>query len=282
MVHVGEYNTLTVKKELAFGLIMDDGGEGILLPKRFVPKGARAGDKLKVFLYHDGEDRLIATTQHPKGILGDIVLLNVVSVTPQGAFMDWGLMKDLFVPKSRQLTGMRKGGDYLVKIYLDEQTGRLAASEKIDSYLSNEHLTVKEKDLVDLIVYRRTDIGYTVIINNQHTGVLHFNEIFRNIRVGDKFQGFIKNIVPAEEAPSGETQIDVVAGKPGYERTEDAAEKILRLLKENKGRLPYHDKSDPEDIYSFFGFSKKTFKMTTGRLYKERKIKITEEGIELV
>lgn len=282
MIHVGEYNTLTVKKELAFGLILDDGREGILLPKRFAPKGARPGDKLKVFLYHDGEDRLIATTQEPSGTLGDIVLLRVVSVTPQGAFLDWGLMKDLFVPKSRQLTGMRKGGDYLVKIYLDEQTGRLAASEKIDSYLSNEQLTVKEKDLVDLTVLRRTDIGYTVIINNRHTGVLHFNEVFQDIRVGDKFKGFIKNIVPAEKAPSGETQIDVVAGKPGYERTEDAGEKVLRLLKEHKGRLPYHDKSDPEDIYSFFGMSKKTFKMTTGRLYKERKIKITEEGIELV
>jgi len=282
MIHVGEYNTLTVKKELAFGLILEDGREGILLPKRFVPKGARPGDKLKVFLYHDGEDRLIATTQEPKGILGDIVLLRVVSVTPLGAFLDWGLMKDLFVPKSRQLTGMRKGGDYLVKIYLDEQTGRLAASEKIDSYLSNEQLTVKEKDLVDLTVLRRTDIGYTVIINNQHTDVLHFNEVFQDIRVGDKFKGFIKNIVPAENSPSGETQIDVVAGKPGYERTEDAAEKILRLLKEHKGRLPYHDKSNPEDIYSFFGMSKKTFKMTTGKLYKERKIKITEEGIELV
>ncbi|HEY4207150.1 MAG TPA: S1-like domain-containing RNA-binding protein, partial [Puia sp.] len=281
MIQVGEYNTLTVKKELAFGLILEDGKEGILLPKRFVPKGLRPGEKVKVFLYHDGEDRLIATTQTPKGILGDIVLLRVISVTPPGAFLDWGLMKDLFVPKSRQLAGMRKGGDYLVKIYLDEQTGRLAASEKIDSYLSNEQLTVKEKDLVDLTVLRRTDIGYTVIINNLHTGVLHFNEVFRDIRVGDKFKGFIKNIVPAEKSASGETQIDVVAGKPGYERTEDAADKILRLLKEHNGRLPYHDKSEPEDIYAFFGMSKKTFKMTTGRLYKERKITLTDDGIEL-
>jgi predicted RNA-binding protein (virulence factor B family) len=177
---------------------------------------------------------------------------------------------------------MRKGGDYLVKIYLDEQTGRLAASEKVDSYLSNENLTVQEKDIVDLTVLRRTDIGYVVIINNKHTGVLHFNEIFRDIRVGDKFKGFIKNILPAENSPSGETQIDVVAGKPGYDRVEDAAEKILRLLKEHKGHLPYHDKSDPEAIYSFFGMSKKTFKMTTGRLYKEKKIKLTDEGIELI
>jgi len=282
MIHVGEYNTLPVRKELAFGLILEDGQEGILLPRRFAPKGAKPGDKLKVFLYHDSEDRLIATTQHPKGILGDIVLLRVVSVTPQGAFLDWGLMKDLFAPKSRQLSGMRKGGDYLVKIYLDEQTGRLAASEKIDAYLSNENLTVQEKDIVDLTVLRRTDIGYVVIINNKHTGVLHFNEVFRDIRVGDKFKGFIKNILSAERSPSGETQIDVVAGRPGYERVEDAAEKVLRLLKEHKGRLPYHDKSDPEEIYSFFGMSKKTFKMTTGRLYKERKINLTDEGIELV
>lgn len=281
MIRVGEYNTLPVKKELNFGLILDDGNEGILLPKRFVPRGARPGDNLTVFLYHDGEDRLIATTQHPKGILGDIVKLRVVSITPQGAFMDWGLMKDLFVPKTKQLTGMRLGGDYLVKIYLDEQTGRLAATEKIEPFLSNENLTVKEKDQVNLTVYRRTDIGYVVIINNQHTGVLHFNEIFRNISVGDKFKGFIKNIVPASESPSGETQIDVLEGKPGYERTEDAAAKILRLLKENKGHLPYHDKSDPEAIYDFFGMSKKTFKMTTGRLYKERKITISDEGIAL-
>lgn len=280
MIRVGEYNTLKVKKELEFGLILEDGKDGILLPKRFVPRGARIGDDLKVFLYHDGEDRLIATTQQPLGILGDIVKLRVVSVTPHGAFLDWGLMKDLFVPKSKQLSGMRLGGDYMVKIYLDEQTGRLAATEKIEPLLSNENLTVKEKDNVDLTVLRRTDIGYVVIINNRHTGVLHFNEIFRDITVGDKFEGFIKNITPAEKSPSGETQIDVVAGRSGYERTEDAADKILRLLKENKGHLPYHDKSDPEIIYSVFGMSKKTFKMTLGRLYKEKKILITEQGIQ--
>ena len=281
MIHVGHYNTLKVKKELDFGLILDDGREGILLPKRFVPRGARIGDELKVFLYHDGEDRLIATTQQPKGILDDIVRLHVVSVTPLGAFLDWGLMKDLFVPKSKQLSGMRLGGDYLVKIYLDEKTGRLAATEKIEPYLSNENLTVKEKELVELIVWRRSDIGYVVIINNRHSGVLHFSEVFQNIAIGDRFPGFIKNIVPADRSQSGETEIDVVAGKPGYERTEDASAKILRLLRENKGSLPYHDKSDPESIYTFFGMSKKTFKMATGRLYKEKKILITDTGIRL-
>jgi uncharacterized protein len=282
MIRVGEYNTLKVKKALEFGLILDDGGDGILLPKRFVPGGARIGDDLTVFLYHDSEDRLIATTQHPKGKLDDIVRLRVVSVTPQGAFLDWGLMKDLFVPKSKQLSGMRLGGDYLVRIYLDEQTGRLAATEKIETSLGNEDLTVKEKDSVDLTVLRRTDIGWLVIINKRHTGVLHFNETFRDMAVGDHFTGFIKQITPAEKSPSGETQIDVVAGKAGYERTEDAAEKILRLLNENKGLLPYHDRSAPEEIYDFFGMSKKTFKMAAGRLYKEKKIRITDSGIELI
>lgn len=282
MIRVGEYNTLPVKKELSFGLIMEDGGEGILLPKRFVPRGAKPGDELTVFLYHDGEDRLIATTQQPKGTLGEIVRLQVVSVTLLGAFLDWGLMKDLFVPKSKQLSGMRLGGEYLVKIYLDEKTGRLAATEKIEPFLSNENLTVKDNDMVDLTVYRRTDIGYVVIINNLHTGVLHFNEIYRDIAIGDRFRGFIKNILPADQSPSGETQIDVAAGRPGYDRVEDAADKVLRLLQENKGRLPYHDKSDPESIYSFFGMSKKTFKMTTGKLYKERKINLTPTGIELL
>ncbi|MBK7434041.1 MAG: RNA-binding protein [Chitinophagaceae bacterium] len=275
MIKVGEYNVLKVIREVPFGLYLDDGGQGILLPKRFVPAGAKTGDELNVFLYHDGEDRLIATTQQPKGILGDIVKLRAVSVNPQGAFLDNGLMKDLFVPKSKQQRGMIPNGEYLVKIYLDEQTGRLAATEKIESFLSNDTLTVKELEEVDLLVYRRTDIGYVVIINNRHTGVLHHNEIYRNITAGDHFRGFIKKIYP-------DNRIDVSAGKPGYQRVEDETGKILRLLKENGGFLPYHHKSDPEAIYDFFGMSKKTFKMTTGNLYKQRKIGFEKEGIRLV
>jgi predicted RNA-binding protein (virulence factor B family) len=276
MVKVGEYNLLKVIRMVDFGVYLDDSKEGILLPKRFVPPGVKIDDEIKVFLYHDGEDRLIATTQQPLGVLNDIVKLRAVNVTPQGAFMDWGLMKDIFVPKSKQLSGMRPGGDYLVKIYLDEQTGRLAATEKIESFLSNENLIVKELEIVDLIVYRRTDIGYVCIINNQHTGVLHFNEIYRNILVGDKFKGFIKKIYAENN------NIDVAAGKPGYTRVEDETGKVLRLLKENDGYLPYNDKSSPEDIYDFFGMSKKTFKMTTGNLYKQRKISFEKTGIKLL
>ena len=275
MVKVGEYNTLKVLRAVDFGLYLDDGQEGILLPKRFVPAGAKIGDELKVFLYHDGEDRLIATTQEPKGVLGDIVRLKAVSTTSHGAFLDNGLMKDIFVPKSKQLVGMQPNGEYLVKIYLDEQTGRMAATEKLGSFFNNDDLTVKELEVVDLTVYRKSDIGYVCIINNKHTGVLHFNEIYRNIQVGDKFKGFIKKIYPTEN------KIDVSAGTPGYQRVEGESEKILRLLKENNGYLPYNDKSAPEDIYGFFEMSKKSFKMAVGNLYREKKITLEQTGIKI-
>ena len=275
MVKMGEYNVLKVIKEKSMGFFLDDGDVGILLPKRFVPTGTKIGDDLKVFLYHDGEDRPIATTQKPFGVLGDIVKLKAVSVTHQGAFLDWGLMKDLFVPKSKIQNFMIPNGEYLIKIVMDEQTGRLAATEKLEPFLSNENLTIKVKDEVDLLVYRLTDIGYEVIINNIHKGILHKNEIYRTIAIGDRFAGFIKNILP-------ENKIDVAAGKAGYTRVEDETEKVLRLLKENGGYLPYHDKSSPENIYSFFGMSKKTFKMATGNLYKQHKIFFTKTGIQLI
>jgi len=275
MIKVGEYNHLKISREVDFGLYLDDGKEGILLPKRFVPRDAKVGDVIKVFLYHDSDDRLIATTQEPKGIAGEIVKLKAVSVTHQGAFLDYGLMKDIFVPRSKQLVQMYPGEEYLVKIYIDERTGRLTATEKIEPLLSNESLTVKEMDMVNLTILRKSEIGYVVIINHRHTGVLHFNEVFSEIRIGDSFNGFIKKIYP-------DNKIDVVVGKPGYQKVEDELQKILDLLGENNGYLPYNDKSDPNDIYSFFGMSKKTFKMTTGNLYKQRKIEFTKTGIKLI
>ena len=274
MVRMGEYNLLKVIKVKDMGVFMDNGEEGILMPKRFVPPGTRIGDQLNVFLYHDGEGRPIATTQKPLGVLGDIVKLRAVNITPQGAFLDWGLMKDLFIPKSGMISFMRPMGEYLVKIVMDDQTGRVAATEKLERFLSNETLTVSEKEEVDLLVYRQTDIGYEMIINNRHKAMLHANEIYRPIEIGDRFQGFIKRILP-------ENKIDVAAGKPGYQRIENESEKILRLLAENNGYLPYYDKSSPEEIYEFFHISKKTFKMTTGNLYKQKKILFTETGIKL-
>lgn len=275
MINIGNFNNLNVLREVNFGVYLDDGQEGILLPKRFVPPGTKTGDALKVFLYHDGEDRLIATTQIPKGVVGEIVKLKAVTVTAHGAFLNWGLMKDLFVPKSKQVTGMRVGGEYLVKIYLDEQTGRLAATEKFDSSLINEQLTVKEMDIIDITIYRKTDIGYVVIINHIHTGVLHFNEVYREIQIGDNMKGYVKKI-------RTDNKIDVVLGNMGYKRVEDETAKIFRLLSENNGYLPYNDKSGPDEIYAFFGMSKKTFKMVTGNLYKQRKIDFTQTGIKLL
>ncbi len=274
MIELGRYNTLTILRKTEIGLYLDDGAEGILLPKRFVPRGARAGEEIEVFLYHDSENRVIATTQQPRGVVGDIVLLHCVSTTAAGAFLDWGLMKDLFVAKSQQRSFMRKGGEYLVKIYIDEQTGRVAATEKIDSWLDNDQVRLEEMEEVDLVAYRKSDLGWVMIINNQHTGLLHDSQVFREIEVGDRFRGFIKTI-------REDNKIDVVLGKPGYQKIEDETEKILRLLNENEGSLPYNDKSAPEDIYRYFGMSKKTFKMSIGALYKQRKIAITEKGISI-
>lgn len=276
MYKVGEYNQLKVKKETDFGVYLDGGGDTeILLPKRYVPDGTRPGDELTVFLYHDSENRLIATTDKPKGVVGDIVSLKVVDTTHQGAFLDWGLAKDLFVPLSRQVSKMVKGQDYLVMIYLDELTNRVAATEKIDAYLSNDPLTVQEKDAVDLVVYRRSDIGFITIINNRHTGVLHYSDVFRPLDIGDRLQGFVK-------AVKEDGKVDVAPGQSGYNRVEDEASRMLRLLRENNGYLPYHDKSDPDEIRDFFGMSKKTFKMTVGALYKQQKIELTKTGIKLI
>lgn len=280
MIEAGIFHSLPIARITEIGVYLEDGADGILLPKRFVPDNVKIGDNLDVFIYHDSEGRIIATTLKPSGVVGDIVKLKVSSVTTQGAFMDWGLMKDLFVPKSQQLRTMIPLGEYIVKIYRDEQTGRVAATEKVEQFLQNENLTVQEKDEVDLFVFRRTNIGYVVIINNQHTGVLHHNDIFRNITEGDRMRGYIKNIRPDKTETS--YLIDVGTGKVGYTRTEDEAGKILRLLQENNGYLPYYDKSDPDEIYDFFGMSKKTFKMSVGKLYRERKITLEKTGIKLV
>ena len=274
-VLVGQYNTLKVSKKVDFGFYLDNGEDGILLPTRFAPKGLKIGDELTVFVYHDSDNRLIATTQKAKACVGEIVKMKAVAVTRQGAFLDWGLMKDLFVPASKQLGGMREGGEYLVKLYIDEMTGRVAATEKLEQLLSNDTLTVKELDQVDLLVYRKSELGYVVIINNLHSGIIHTSEIFTEIEIGDRVKGFVKKILPGNK-------IDVVLGKPGFQKVEDEAGKVLRLLEENNGYLPYNDKSAPEDIYDFFGMSKKTFKMTTGNLYKQRKIEFTQTGIKLL
>lgn len=275
MIEAGRYHTLKVVKKVEFGVYLDGNGTEILLPKRFVPKGLKEDDSIEVFIYHDSDNRLIATTQKPKAIAGEFALLDVVSVTRQGAFLDWGLMKDLFLPASQQRLKVLKGESVPVFIYIDKQTGRAAATEKFSQYLSNDELTVKEKEEVDLFIYRKTELGYEVVINNKHIGLMHFGDVFNELHIGDKLKGYIKNIRP-------DNKIDVMPGQAGYQRVEKETEKILRLLYEHDGYLPYHDKTAPEEIYEFFGMSKKTFKMALGALYKQQKITLTKEGIKLM
>jgi predicted RNA-binding protein (virulence factor B family) len=184
-------------------------------------------------------------------------------------------MKDVFVPLSQQVSRITDGESYLVYLFIDEMTGRVTATEKFQKFLSNDELTVEENEVVDLLVWQQTDIGYKVIINGKHTGVVHFSDVFRDLEYGEKLKGFIKKI-------REENKIDVAIGEKGYSRVSPETERLLQLLRENDGYLPYNDKSSPEEIYRFFGISKKTFKMSLGALYKERKIELTKTGVKLV
>jgi predicted RNA-binding protein (virulence factor B family) len=275
-INVGQFNLMRVDRKVDFGFYMDDGGEGILLPKRFVPSGLQIDDTISVFVYHDSDNRLIATTQEPFAVVGDIAALKVVEVTSQGAFLDWGLMKDVFVPVSQQLSTMRLGGKYLVKLYIDAQTGRVAATEKIDKQVSNDILTVKEGEKVKIQVYRESEIGYVVIVNQVHQGLVYKNEVFTHLHIGQFIdEAFVKKI-------REDNKLDIGLGKQGGEKLADDNQKIMSLLKSHKGFLPYHDKSAPDDIYAFFGMSKKAFKMNVGMLYKLKLISIEEDGIHLI
>ena len=274
MVNVGQYNTLKVIKAVDFGMYLDGGEDEILLPKRYVPKDLKVDDEITVFIYHDNEGRLVATTDKPYAVVGEIAMMEVADVNSAGAFVKWGIMKDVFVPISHQERRMRVGDKRLIRLFIDEKTGRVTGTEKIDKYLSNYELTVKENDTVDLVVYQKTDIGYKVIINSKHMGLMHFNEVFKELETGDKLKGFIKHIRP-------DNKIDVSPGTKGYTRVPAEEDRVLSLLRENSGYLPYNDKSTPEDIYAFFGMSKKTFKMTLGALYKKRLVSFTQTGTKL-
>lgn len=259
-----------------FGAYLDGGAEGeILLPKRYVPKGLQAGETLEVFIYHDGEGRLIATTERPKAVVGDIAVLEVKDTMHQGAFLEWGLMKDLFLPLSQQTNVLYKGMRIPVLVYRDEQTGRVAATQKFQHQLKENAVTLKENDSVNLLVTRQTELGFEVIVNAQHIGLIHFSDIFYEMKVGERLKGFVKRVLP-------EGKLDIMPGERGYKRVENETEKILRLLSENGGYLPFYDKSSPEEIYDFFGMSKKTFKMAVGNLYKSGRISLAQAGIQLI
>ncbi len=274
MIEAGHYYTLKVKKTVDFGVYLDGNPDEILLPKRYVPDGLKEDDEIQVFVYHDNEGRLIATTDKPLAVVGEVAMLEVADVAPFGAFLKWGIMKDVFIPVSLQERKMRAGEKRLVRLFVDEQTGRVTASEKIDKFLSNYELTVKENEEVDVVFYQKTDIGFKVIVNNKHLGVVHYNEMFKDVDYGERMRGFVKKV-------RTDNKLDISPGQRGYARVKTDEEKILELLQTSDGYLPYHDKSDAEDIYAFFGMSKKAFKMAIGALYKKRQIELTTTGIRL-
>jgi len=278
MIEIGKYNTLEILRDTKVGLFLGNGNEAedILLPNKYVPKQFEIGDEITVFVYLDHEERPVATTLEPYILLNEFALLRVNYTNRVGAFMDWGLEKDILVPFKEQAREMEKGKRYLVYLYLDEKTNRLVASSKTNQFLDNENLTVEKGEEVDLIVSHITDLGINVIINGKHKGLLYKDEVYDDsIRTGDKLRGFIKTIRP-------DNKIDVSLQMQGYENVEPNAEKILGELKANRGFLRLNDNSHPEDIKVVLKMSKKTFKKAIGALYRDRLIDIKEDGIYLI
>lgn len=275
MIEIGRYNTLRIARETKIGLYLTDGNDDILLPNKYVPKQFAIDDELIVFVYLDHEERPVATTLEPYIYLDQFALLRVNYINQYGAFLDWGLEKDLFVPFREQARPMEKGKRYLVFMYKDHETNRLAASSKINQFLDNENLTVEEGQEVDLIVSHITDLGINVIINELHKGLMYKNEVYDDLRTGDRLKGYIKHIRP-------DKKIDVTLNKPGAQSIEPNAEKILDELRANRGFLRLNDDSHPEDIRTVLKMSKKAFKKAIGTLYKQKQIEIKEDGIYLV
>ncbi|NUY79801.1 GntR family transcriptional regulator [Flavobacterium sp. MAH-1] len=276
MIKIGKYNTLKILRETKVGLYLGDGSEEVLLPNKYVPLRYEIDQEVDVFVYLDHEERKVATTLEPYIYLNEFALLRVNYTNEFGAFMDWGMEKDLFVPFAEQARKMEKGKRYIVYMFLDEKSNRLVGSSKTNQFLDNENLSVEVGDEVDLIVSHITEAGINVIINEQHKGLLFQSEVFdENIKPGDRLAGFIKKIRPGNK-------IDVSLEKQGYEKVEPNAAKILEKLQSGRGFLRLNDESSPEDIKSVLQMSKKTFKKAIGALYKERKIEIKPDGIHLL
>lgn len=275
MIEIGKYNTLKIERSTSIGLYLTDGDKDVLLPNKYVPRQFEIGDEITVFVYLDQEERPVATTLEPYIYLNEFALLRVNHINKFGAFMDMGLEKDLFVPYREQARPMEKSKRYLVFMYLDHETNRLAGSSKLNQFLDNETLTVAEGEEVALIVSHITDMGINVIINTRHKGLLYKNEVFRELRTGDRVTGYVKAIRP-------DNKIDVTLQKPGAQSIEPNAEKILDELRASRGFIRLNDDSDPEDIKAILQMSKKSFKKAVGTLYKQKLIDIKEDGIYMV
>lgn len=275
MMQIGKFNVLTIARDTKIGLYLTDGKTDVLLPNKYVPEHFEIGEELEVFIYLDQEERPVATTLEPYIYLNEFSLLRVNYTNKFGAFLDMGLEKDLFVPFKEQARPMEQGKRYLVYMYLDEKTNRLVGSSKTNQFLDNNDITVENGEEVDLIVSHITEVGINVIINEKHKGLLYKNEVYDDLRTGDRIIGYIKNIRP-------DGKIDVSATKLGFDKVEPSAQYILDELKASRGFLRLNDDSHPEDIKTVLKMSKKTFKKAIGTLYKQKLIDIKEDGIYLL
>jgi len=275
MIKLGEINTLEILRETDHGAyLIDDEDNQVLLPNRYVPESFKIWDKLEVFVYLDNEQRPVATTDMPYIKRGEFALLRCNQTTDFGAFLDWGLVKELFCPFSEQAFKMKAGGWYLVHCYLDEKTDRLVASSKTNRFLDNTELTVNEFDEVDLIVSHPSDIGMNVIVNKTHMGLIYKDSIFKDLSIGDKLKGIVKKVRPGNK-------LDIALGQIGCRNIEPNAEQIMQELQDNDGFINLTDKSSPEAIKNALQMSKKNFKKAVGTLYRQRLIEIKPDGIYL-
>lgn len=276
MVEIGRINTLEVVRETDNGLYLDGEELGeILMPKKFVSDEVKSAGWADVFVYTDSEDRLVATTEKPYAKVGEFALMRVVAVSRFGAFLDWGLPKDLLVPFREQKADMLEGRSYIVHVFLDLQTKRIAASAKLDKFLDNTPPEYKMGDEVQLLIADETELGYKAIVNNEHWGMLYKNQVFKPLAIGEKMTGYINKVREDEK-------IDLLLEKPGYEKVDAISERILQVLTENRGFLAVSDKTSPEMIQAMFGISKKNFKKAIGGLYKKRIINFDSDGIRLM
>ncbi|MDG1715630.1 S1-like domain-containing RNA-binding protein [Lacinutrix sp.] len=276
MIHIGEFNTLEILRDTEPGMFLGDTeGNEVLLPNRYVEDVFKVGDDVEVFIYLDNDERLVAVTDEPHITKGDFAVLRCNAVNDYGAFLDWGMVKELFCPFKEQAFPMKKGGWYLVHCYLDEKSERLVASSKTNRFLDNTELTVEEFEEVNLIVSHPSDFGMNVIINKQHMGLIYKDNIFQELSIGDRLKGIVKKIRPGNK-------LDIALGQIGYRNIEPNAKKILDTLGDNSGYLPLHDKSSPEAIKEALEMSKKNFKKAIGTLYKQKQITIEKDGIRLV
>ncbi|MBU2870234.1 S1-like domain-containing RNA-binding protein [Colwellia sp. E2M01] len=273
---IGKFNNLNVIALMDNGAYLNAGELGeILLPKRYLPEACKIGDLLKIFLYVDSADRLIATTTTPLAQVGEFVSLKVVQVNKMGAFLDWGLPKDLLVPYNQQHTEMEVGKYYLVRVFLDQSTDRIAASSKLDKFIDIWPADYQTGDKVNLIIGGKTDLGYKAIINDLHWGLLYDNEIFQHLRIGKQIPGYIKQV-------REDGRIDLILSRGSKNKVNDFSEKLLAHIADRGGITPLNDKSAPELIQRTLGVSKKTFKATVGNLLKKGKVVLVKEGIKLV